>query len=203
MTEFNTADLVRAYDAHAEERNEAGLIGRKISHIQDVMATFNSAGVKKILEIGSGPGNAAEVFQQNGFAIECIDVSPKMIELVRNKGITGRVLDCRELSSIGIEYDAVFSVNCLLHIPSVEFPAILKGISGVLAADGLFSLGLWGGDDHEGPYEDDHYEPKRYFVLYSRQTLFRHLAVEFWIEEYQRLTFDDDQFFHKVLLRKR
>ena len=202
MAEFDLEKIVQAYNVHAVERDERGLSERKITHIQEAMAAFEAAGVTSVLEIGSGPGNAAEVFQHNGFSIECVDVSPKMIELVQSRGIPGRVLDCRELSSLEKTYDAVFSVNSLLHVPSAEFPAVLVSIHGILADNGLFALGLWGGKDQEGVMEDDLYEPKRYFVFYSQPTLLHHLSEHFWIEEYKRQRFGRGQHFHKVMLRK-
>jgi len=203
VIEFDVTRIIQAYDARAEERDQEGLSERKATHIKEAMAAFKANGVESILEIGSGPGNAAQLFQRSGHLVECVDVSPRMIELVERKGITGWVLDFRKLASLNRTYDAVFSINSLLHLPSDEFPAVLESISSILGANGLFVLGLWGGDDHEGIMQEDRYEPKRYFVFYGQQTLLSHLTAWFWIEEYRREPLGKDQFFHKVILRKR
>jgi SAM-dependent methyltransferase len=202
MSDYSVSDIIKTYDAYADERDHAGLKPENARNVDEAMALFRKRGVKSILEIGSGPGNAAEVFHAAKFDIECIDLSPRMIELVTDKGIPGRVLDCREIASIGRVYDAAFSINALLHIPNAELPSVLQSISDVLVEKGLFALGLWGGDDIEGIYEEDHYRPKRFFSLYSQRTLLSFLSDVFQIEEYHRIEFDGDKFFHKVVLSK-
>ena len=192
----------RAYDRYAEERDRKGLDPRKLPYVQEAVRLFRANGTRSILEIGSGPGNAAEVFHDGGLDIECADVSPVMVDLVRSKGIRGHVIDCRQLRRLERTYDRVLSVNCLLHIPSQELPDVLEAISDVLNEKGLFVLGLWGGQDSEGVWEGDHYEPKRYFVLYSQQTPLSLLTQVLQIEEYRRFEFGEGQFFHKVVLRR-
>lgn len=196
------SDLIRSYDRYAEERDRVGLDSRKRSHVQEAIRVFNDNDVKSILEIGSGPGSAAKLFFDEGFEIECVDLSPKMIALVRKKGLVGHVMDCRDIGQIGRTYDGVFSVNCLLHIPKSEMTCVLKSIRNILNADGLFVLGLWGGDDFEGVWEQDRYEPARFFMLYSQSTMLRLLMRVFQIEEYRRIPFGENQFFHKAVLRK-
>ena len=145
MSDYSVNDIIKTYDAYADERDHAGLKPENARNVDEAMALFRKRGVKSILEIGSGPGNAAEVFHAAKFDIECTDLSPRMIELVTDKGIPGRVLDCREIASIGRVYDAAFSINALLHIPNAELPSVLQSISDVLVEKGLFVLGLWGG----------------------------------------------------------
>ncbi|MBT3273011.1 MAG: class I SAM-dependent methyltransferase [Spirochaetales bacterium] len=202
MSDYNLEDIKRAYDTHAAERDAAELGERKTKHINEAIEFFRQRAVQTVLEIGSGPGNAAQVIEVAGFDIECTDISPKMIELVQAKGITGRVLDCREIESIGKTYDAVFSVNSLLHIPKAEMPTVLRGIHKVMKKNSIFILGLWGGSDIEGIYDSDQYRPKRFFSLLSQMTLLSLLTEVFQIEEYRRIVFDNDKFFHKVVMIK-
>ena len=195
-------DLICAYERFAEERDQIGLDDRKRTHVQEAIRVFNENGAKSILEIGSGPGNAAKLFFDAGFEIECVDFSPKMISLVKEKGIAGHVMDCRDTERIGKTFDGVFSVNCLVHIPKTEIIAVLQSIRNTMNAGGLFVLGLWGGQDFEGVWEKDKYEPARFFMLYSQRTLLSILTRVFQVEEYRRIPFGEDQFFHKVVLRK-
>ena len=199
---FNLADIVRAYDNNATERDRAGLNERQRKHVEEAITLFRSEDVCSILEIGSGPGVTAEIFKDNGFEIDCIDTSPAMVSLVQSKGLDGKVMDCRDLGSLANIYDAVFSVNCLLHIPSNEFRQTLLSIREVIRTGGLFVLGLWGGDDFEGIWEEDRYEPKRYFTFYSQRTLLTHLFEVSQIDMYERVEFDDGGFFHKAVVRK-
>ena len=202
MNNFDIGDLIQTYDKYAEERNHAGLDGRKISHITEAIQLFSDNGVRSILEIGSGPGNAAQLFFDKGFEIECADVSPNMIDLVRAKGIIGHVIDCRDIKKIGMTYDGVFSVNCLLHLPKAEMVGALKAIHSTLKTNGLFLLGLWGGEDFEGIWEQDRYRPARFFMLYSQHPLLSLLTKVFQIEEYRRIAFGEGLFFHNLVLRK-
>ena len=59
---YNMNDLIRAYDRYAEERDQIGLDDRKRLHVQEANRVFNENGAKSILEVGSGPGNAAKLF---------------------------------------------------------------------------------------------------------------------------------------------
>ena len=199
---YNMNDLIRAYDRYAEERDQIGLDDRKRLHVQEANRVFNENGAKSILEVGSGPGNAAKLFLDEGFEIECVDFSPKMIDLVKGKGIVGHLLDCRDVERIGRAFDGVFSVNCLLHIPRAELIHVLQSIRNVMNIGGLFVLGLWGGQDFEGVLENNRYEPARFFVLHSQHTLLDILPRVFQIEEYRRTPFGEGQFFHKAVLRK-
>ena len=38
----------------------------------------------------------------------------------------------------------------------------------IICADGLFVLGLWGGEDFEGVWENDRYEPARFFCCTAK-----------------------------------
>ena len=120
MSSYNINDLIHSYNGYAEEGDQAGLDRRKRSHVQEAIQVFNGDDAKSILEIGSGPGSATQLFSDEGLEIECADFAPKMIEMVKKKGIVGHVMDCRDIEKIGKTYDGVFSVKCLLHIPKYE-----------------------------------------------------------------------------------
>ena len=76
-------------------------------------------------------------------------------------------MDISELDFPSEAFDAVYALNCLLHLPGRELPAALRGIRTVLKPGGLFYLGVYGGKDHEGVWPDDPYEPKRFFSFHT------------------------------------
>ena len=78
-----------------------------------------------------------------------------MVELTKEKGVNARLLDCYDLDQIGQTFDAVFSMNCLLHIPQKDIRHILSLIANRINEGGLMYLGLWGGEDFEGILEED------------------------------------------------
>ena len=77
------------------------------------------------------------------------------------------------------EFDAVYSRNSLLHIPKVETRLALREIRRVLRSGGLFFLGVYGGIESDGPWEDDPYEPKRHFTFYTDEQMAR-IVTEFF-----------------------
>ena len=86
--------------------------------------------------------------------------------LKKNRGFTAvAVLTL----ALGIGANAVvFSVlNALimhpLHVPNADLPAVLAAIRAVLRPGGWLYMGVYGGDGHEGPAEDDRHEPPRFF----------------------------------------
>jgi SAM-dependent methyltransferase len=193
---------VSSYNNHARERDSYPLEGKKLAHVSAAIEVLKKENKKSILEIGPGPGKAALMFKNAGFDIECVDNSAEMIKLVKEKGIEARLLDCYELGKTHQQYNAVYSINCLLHMPSKDLPQILRSINGVLRDNGLFFLGLWAGDDFEGILQNDRYKPKRFFVFYSQKTLLAMITQVFRIDEYRFVPFNDESSFHNLLLRK-
>jgi SAM-dependent methyltransferase len=61
-------------------------------------------------------------------------------------------------------FDAVFAMNCLLHVPNHDLPGVLAGIRAVLRPGGLFFVGVYGADESaEGPLAGDEHVPPRFF----------------------------------------
>jgi SAM-dependent methyltransferase len=94
-----------------------------------------------------------------------------MVRLCREKGLKAEVRSFDALGFADGSFDAVFALNCLLHVPKAELPGVLKEIRRVLKPDGLFYMGVYGGPDSEGVWENDSYVPKRFFAMYSDENL--------------------------------
>ena len=92
------------------------------------------------------------------------DLSPDMVTHCRAKGIDAHVMDFLNLDFPAGSFDAVYALNCLLHVPNRDFPAVLSAIAGLLRPGGLFFLGVYGGTENtEGPSPDDSLVPARFF----------------------------------------
>lgn len=63
------------------------------------------------------------------------------------------------------------AMNCLLHVPKAQPPGVLAEIKRVLKPGGLFYLGLYGGMSTDGIWEQDTFEPKRYFAMYPDEDI--------------------------------
>ena len=132
-----------------------------------------------------------------------MDCTPKLVELTSEKGVSARLLDCYDLDQIGETFDAVYSMNCLLHIPQRDMSHVLHLIAGRLADRGLMYLGMWGGDDFEGIWDKDKYEPKRFFSFRKTETLLASVQQAFELEYYRRLVTRDGPVFHSLIARRR
>ena len=121
----------------------------------------------RLLEIGAGTGQDSAHFQQQGFAVVAADLSAAMVERCRAKGIEAHVMDFLHLDFPAGSFDAVFAMNCLLHVPNRDLPAVLAAARTVLKPGGLFFVGVYGANDGEesteGPLDDDKHVPPRFF----------------------------------------
>jgi len=168
---------------------------------------LQSEGARTLLELGAGPGKDGEFFRDHGLDVVCTDLSPEMIELCESKGLAARVMDLSDLDFSSDAFDAVYALNCLLHLPGRELPAALRGSRTVLKPGGLFYLGVYGGKDHEGVWADDPYEPKRFFSFHTDERLEEMVTGSFDICSFRRTAVAAEQaeglHFQCLILRKR
>ncbi|MEV4277524.1 class I SAM-dependent methyltransferase [Actinoplanes xinjiangensis] len=122
----------------------------------------------RLLEVGAGTGQDSLFFQQQGLSVVAVDLSPVMVGHCRDKGVEAHVMDFLHLDFPAGSFDAVFAMNCLLHVPNRDLPAVLAAIRAVLRPGGLLFVGVYGGaESAEGPIEGDQHVPPRFF---SRRT---------------------------------
>ena len=115
-----------------------------------------------------------------GINVICIDLSPEMIKFCRQKGLSAFVMDMVNLDFPPNSFEAVYSLNSLLHVPKAEFRSVLENIKRILAPSGLFYLGVYGGDEEfEGVWEKDSYNPKRFFSFKTDETIQKTTAEVF------------------------
>lgn len=107
------------------------------------------------------------------------DLSPAMIERCRSKGLNARVMDFMSLDFPPGSFDAVYAMNCLLHVPNKDLPAVLDAIWKVLRPGGLLFVGVYGGESREGVVETDKHEPKRFFSVRTDDELRDFVASRF------------------------
>ncbi|MGD8406247.1 MAG: class I SAM-dependent methyltransferase [Anaerolineales bacterium] len=159
------ANLVMAYDQQAKQRNKSVIEDWKATERAQFLSLLQKETKRTLLEIGAGPGRDSLFFKEQGFHVTSIDISPNMVKLCREKGLTAFVMDSLDLSFENNSFDTVYAMNSFLHISKNEFLTALENVRIVLKPGGLFYLGLYGGFDFEGIWEDDSYTPKRFFSL--------------------------------------
>jgi SAM-dependent methyltransferase len=75
----------------------------------------------RVLDVGCGLGVTTERFAKElGARVEAIDISPRMVELTRTRGIDAKVGDAQELPYGDSSFDCVFAGWVLYHMPDLE-----------------------------------------------------------------------------------
>ncbi|MBT8208149.1 MAG: class I SAM-dependent methyltransferase [Acidimicrobiia bacterium] len=153
--------LAESYDRHAQEREERGEPEWRDA-TRELFAGRLERG-DRILEVGAGVGYSARWFSDQGFDVVATDLSPGNVAKIREKGVTAYIADMGDLPFADGSFAGVWAASCLMHIPNDTLPAVLAEIRRVLADDGLFWSGTWGGPESEGIWEEDFYTPKRFY----------------------------------------
>jgi SAM-dependent methyltransferase len=175
--------LRAAYDGRAAWRDGLGKEPWKLAERQAFRDRL--APGARLLEIGAGTGQDSLYFQDEGFAVVAADLSPAMVEHCRAKGLDAHVMDFLRLDVPPASFDAVFTMNCLLHVPNRDLPAVLEAIRAVLRPGGLFLLGVYGGTESaEGPVDHDDHVPPRFFSWRTDEQLLGFAAACFDVVDF-------------------
>ena len=179
------AALRVAYDRGAGERERGEVAPWKLAERERYLDALRAAGARTLLEVGAGAGKDALFFRERGLDVTCTDLSPAMVALCRAKGLRAEVRDVLHLGLPPASFDAVYTLNCLLHVPKRALPAALGAIRAVLRPGGLCFLGVYGGRDSEGVWPDDRHEPKRFFSFHTDAGLRRAVAPPFELLDFR------------------
>lgn len=198
-------DLCETYNKYAQERDSSIHQDWKIGERERFLLAMQRENKSTLLEIGAGPGRDSLFFQDQGFSVTCIDLSPAMVELCKLKGLNARVMDMTEINLPDNSFDAVYTMNSLLHLPKDEFKDVLLRIISLLRTEGLFFLGMYGGYDFEGISEKDTYTPKRFFSFFDDEHLQEEIVKVFDILEFNRIITEPGNplHFQSLMLRKK
>ncbi|WP_416730813.1 class I SAM-dependent methyltransferase [Fictibacillus sp. JL2B1089] len=163
--------LKASYNEQADSRDRVEIESWKIKELDLFIAALRNDGFHSLLDMGAGSGQHGKYLSDHKLDVTCIDLSPNMVETCRAKGLSAEIMDYYTLDFQAESFDAVWAMNTLLHVPKVSLPAVLKNIHTVLAQDGLFYMGVYGGKDSEGVWQEDSYIPKRFFSFYTDENL--------------------------------
>jgi SAM-dependent methyltransferase len=159
-------DCLRAsYDGRAAWRDQQEKQLWKLAEREKFLNRVLDDGGGRLLEIGAGPGHDSAFFAGHGLQVVATDLSPAMVGFCRQKGLDAHEMDFLHLDFPAGSFDAVFALNCLLHVPNADLTDVLAALRAVLRPGGWLYLGVWGGNGHEGPTRGDQHEPARFFSL--------------------------------------
>lgn len=167
----DTYDRIAA-DWHRDHSTDDWWVGglEKFSEALPIGAT--------VLDAGCAGGVKSKVLAEKGFRVIGIDFAPKFIEIAKKEvpGVTFRVLDIKDVSSMEEMFDGIFLQAVLLHFPKKEVLGILCGLLERLKPGGVIHISVKesreGQAEEEVQTEDDYgYEYQRFFSFFSQQEL--------------------------------
>jgi SAM-dependent methyltransferase len=199
-------DLRRAYDGAADQRDRRDKQQWKLAEREAFLRRLpTQASSTRMLEIGAGTGHDSAFFARHGIDVLATDMSPAMVARCRDKGLDARVMDFSRPDLAAGSFDAVYAMNCLLHVPNAELPAVLSSIAGVLRPGGLFFLGVYGGGEEpeEGPAEWDDHVPARFFSWRTDDQITQFASESFDIIDFHVAQAGADYRFQSLTLLRR
>lgn len=198
-------ELRETYDKYAQERETSVMQGWKLEERARFLTALQNEHKHKLLEIGAGTGRDSKFFQDKGFEVTCIDLSPAMVEHCRQKGLSAYVMDMTAIDLPENSFDAVYSMNSLLHLTKDEFSDVIQRINTLLQEGGLFYIGMYGGYDFEGISENDAYTPKRFFSFFDDEHLQTEIGKVFDVLTFIPVIFETNNplHFQSLILKKK
>ena len=195
-------DLRAAYDGGVERRDAEVKKPWKLAERSAFAERLRDEGCARLLEVGAGTGQDSAFFMEQGLTVVAADLSPAMVERCRARGVDARVMDFLHLDFPAASFDAVWAMNCLLHVPNADLPAVLAAIRDVLRPGGLFFLGVYGGSGEEGIAEWDEHDPPRFFSRRSDEQIQRYASACFDIVDFHTTTTAGVWPFQSLTLRR-
>ncbi len=144
---FNDPELVR------REYADEGRLAARRAVFTDLVQGANAeelafeqvreARPRRLLEVGCGPGYfAARVRDELGIDVVALDLSPRMVELARARGVDARVGDVERLPFAARDFDCAVANWMLYHVP--ELDQALSELARVLRPGGRLIAATFG-----------------------------------------------------------
>jgi len=129
---------------------------------------------EKILDLGCGNGRLSEIFSGKNIDYTGVDFSERLVEIAKSKyGDFFRVADILNLPFSNQNFDSVWSIAVLHHIPSIELrKRVLSEIKRVLRPNGRVIATCW---NIKSLFRKDLFVPfngqKRYYHVFSKKEI--------------------------------
>lgn len=187
MNQNNKSNIKISYNNIAHKRNEYKNDTWEVSERIKFMELLNTINARRLLDVGAGNGWDSLFFKDHGFNVVSIDISDEMICTCKEKGLVAFVMDFYKLEFDNNSFDAIWSLNSMLHVSKEDFPIVLDEFDRVLNPNGLLYIGIFGGFDREGILEGDNQVPKRFFNAYTDENIKKAVSQHFEIIKYENI----------------
>jgi len=188
----NIKDIIKAsYENNASIRDRAEVIGWKVDVLDDYLAVAHENNVKTVLDFGSGAGQYAKYLEKNGMDMTCIDLADEMVKLCESKGLKARQMDFYNIEFEDDSFDSVWAMSTLPHVPKKSLGHVLDNMKRIVKNNGIIFIGVYGGKTFEGIWEEDFYEPKRFFSFFEDEDMKSFIANHFEIIDFNVIEDED------------
>ncbi len=194
--------LKDSYNKHAHIREKNDMQEWKIRPRNLFLELMKNEGKTVLLDLGAGTGRDSCFFKGHNMNVTAVDLSGEMVKLCREKSIEAYELDFYNLGTLHRSFDAVWAMNSLLHVEKKSLPSVLQEIKGVLKPSGLFFMGVYGGEDSEGIWEDDIYTPHRFFSFFTDEDVKTAVSGYFELISFERVDTGGRYHFQSIIMRK-
>jgi len=202
-------ELKTAYNTDAKRRDDAE--GKRDKWKLDLRQYFvdllKKENKKTVLELGAGAGLDSQFFKENGFKVLATDLSDEMIKMCQKRGLEASTFDLYDLESLIKKFDAIFSLNVLLHVPRKDIEKVLTGIYNTLNDNGIFFYGVYGGIEEEKTIIDkSKMGLPRFFSFLSDKTILQVVKDKFEVIKFETVDVQGKQkgfHFQSLFLRKK
>jgi SAM-dependent methyltransferase len=200
-------NLKEFYNQEAELRNLSEKQEWKKNQRDQFLSYVKSENKNSLLEIGAGTGDDSQFFMNSGLSVVAVDLSSEMVILCKEKGIEAYELDFYNLSKLSKRFDCIWAMNTLLHVPKADLPKVLNEINSVLNENGLFYMGVWGGEDFEKEYvKAEVSSTPRFFSYHSEIELKTTLDKHFQMISFEQFDVEKEDktkdTFQSIIMRK-
>ena len=136
MNGCEAADETLAYYAANAEAFASSTVSVEFTAMQERFVELLEPGAR-VLDLGCGSGRDAKRFAEAGFAVDAVDGSPELCRIAAEfTGLPVRCMRFEELSAVA-EYDGIWACSSILHVPSVQLPAMLAKMAAALKDGGV------------------------------------------------------------------
>ena len=136
MNGCEAADETLAYYAANAEAFASSTVSVEFTAMQERFVELLEPGAR-VLDLGCGSGRDAKRFAEAGFAVDAVDGSPELCRIAAEfTGLPVRCMRFEELSAVA-EYDGIWACSSILHVPSVQLPALLAKMAAALKDGGV------------------------------------------------------------------
>lgn len=194
-------NLKSSYNQSVNVRGASNLTPWKQDEVDYFLSLFDTSKEVKALDLGAGTGQLSAYMQGQGMDMTCIDLSPVLVETCQNKGLNAIEMDFYDLKFQDASFDGIWSMNTLLHVPKQELPSVLSEIKRVMNPEGVFYMGVYGGKNHEGVWEEDTYSPKRFFSFHDEVAIQETVSAVFKLKEFRKIPLDGEFDFYGMILK--